>query len=308
MIFLLKYCCLKYIYYLSLSIFIDAKMNLVLGRDILNISNHKRNVSHHTNTNKNIINQFYTIILHYFIKYLTNLDSFKIVFMVLLLLFSFGARIDTYLWIFYYYSYWGKKLKCEKYCTRTNGCTRSYITTLLLLLFLFLFLSQNINLYLMYMQILNHFIRHIQLVLILILILYSKINILVLHLLATHVTYNSVLIWIVSTLLFYFWLSFFAQKHNLEFKDKYKESFPISTVGVLHYIMVHKRLELNLKIVIRTTFGICNYLYRFLCFVFIFSIAVSKYGWSFDLHSISWEFSSKEEMCRESMVLRADII
>ena len=108
--------------------------------------------------------------------------------------------------------------------------------------------------------------------------------------------------------LIYIGLSFFAHKYNLEFKDRYKKSFPISTAGVLHYIMVNKRLELNVKIAIRTTIGICSYLFYFHSFVFVFWIAVSKYDWNFELHSISWEFSSKEEMYRESMVLRADII
>ena len=298
----MKYCYLKYIFIIVINIF-DSKMNLVLGRDIFNISNYKRNVSHHTNTEKNIINQYYAIILHYIIEVLNNLASFRIVinyyFMIVLLIFSVCARIGTYLWIFYYYYDWGKKLKCEKYCTRTNSCTRNYIA--ILILFLFLFSSQNINLYLMYLQFLNQFVKYIQMVF----SLHSKIFILALHLLAKYQSRNLVLVLVISIFLL---LLFFAHKYNLKFKDKYKNSFPISTV-VLHYIMVDKQLESELK---KLQFEL-QLVYTAICFIFyvlflFFQLLFQYMAEVFDLHSISCEFSSKEEMYRESMVLRADII
>ena len=205
-------------------------MNWVLGRDVLCIANHKRHASHNTNTNKNIINRFYSIILHYILanyvnsKFNINLFLFLFLSLILLLLFFICARIDTYLWIFYYYLLWGRQFKCEKYCTRTNGCTRSYFAILFLLLFLFF--SQNSHSHLMYMQFLNQFNKNIQMALIL-LILYSNMNgylfISGVYQLVVHLSYNMVLI-LISLLL----ILFFAQKYNLKIMDKYKQTFPIS--------------------------------------------------------------------------------
>ena len=265
-----------------------------------------------TSTKKASIAIIYSIILHYIIKYFMNklICKFNInLFMFVFLLLSVCARIDTYLWIYYHYLLWGKKLKCEKCCTRANSCMRVYFA--IVFLFLFLFLSQNIKYYSMYWQFLNQFVTNIKFTLI-----SSNIFSMVLYQLATKLLFNlvillSISLFRISSIIYLIKVLFSRAKqsktsrintNNEQKRIKYQQLSYCNTLWCINNWNQIQKLQLELQLVF------CSYLFFFYILFLFFSIAVSRCGLKFDLHSIDWEFSSKEEMYRESMVLRADII